>query len=212
MIKLTNQEEYGWYGLIWTNAMLKLCCFRKSCWPFAQPKPPWKPSRKLENGHWTAGICRKSWYVGRSSTTFHNEFWSNLGTNRNLNLRRLSHSLDRCPIRLGRRSAEERVQKFTMDLRHLSQKNSNLLEENQDRKAREKQLKTFPPAPHATTWNHLKPHKFINWFWNPVPASSFGDINLRSWILGTLFDDDVLPAVVHSPDYFSLSKSTEVVS
>jgi hypothetical protein len=38
-----------------------------------------------------------------------------------------------------------------MDLRHLSQKNSNLLEENQDRKAREKQLKTFPPAPHATT-------------------------------------------------------------
>lgn len=33
------------------------------------------------------------------------------------------------------RSAEERVQKFTMDLRHLSQRNSNLLEENQDRKA-----------------------------------------------------------------------------
>eukprot|EP00435_Cladocopium_sp_Y103_P050332 s653_g15.t1 len=33
------------------------------------------------------------------------------------------------------RSAEERVQKLTMDLRHLSQKHSNLLEENQDRKA-----------------------------------------------------------------------------
>ena len=100
MVKFTDQEEYGWYGLIWTNAMLKLCCFRKSCWPSAQPKPPWKPSRKHENGHWTGGICRKSWCVGRSSTTFHIELLSNLGTNRNLNLRK-TFTLDRCPIRLG---------------------------------------------------------------------------------------------------------------
>ena len=190
MIILTDQEEYGWHGFIWTNAMLELCCFRKSCWPFAQPKPPWKPSRKRENGHWTAGICRETWWTRE----FFNHLppWIRMRFEHKSQPKSISSPLPvvASTVFSGQRRSECRSSPWTSRTCH--RRTTTCCKRIKIARPKQKAI----PAPHATTWNIVKLFETSKIPLNSCelkktdfdsqPCASLIPWHVRSWILGSI--------------------------